>query len=191
MQMTLIPKNELRVIKAKSFGGCNLKKRRKVARPLRPGLVHHLVFKSRKAQGKFSFYKNKNLINSILKERSKKFFVEILDFVNMGNHLHLKVRFKDRERFQNFLRTFAALLARKITGAHRSNSFKKTHGKFWDGMVFTRIITSKLEELGLKVYFEGNHRERELGYSEREFYLKRWNQFMYRLRQRKALVETN
>ena len=54
-------------------------------------------------------------------------------------------------------------------------------------MVFTRIITLKLEELGLKVYFEENHRERELGYSERVFYLNRWNQFIYRLRQRKII----
>lgn len=186
MQMNLIPKNELRAIKAKSFGGCNLKKRRKVARPLQPGLVHHVVFKSRKAQGKLSFYKNKNLVHSLLKERSKKFFVEILDFVNMGNHLHLKVRFKDRKRFQNFLRTFAAILARKITGAHRGNSFKKDQGKFWDGLVFTRILISKFEELGLKGYFEGNHRQRELGYHERKLFLKRWNEFLYRLKQQRA-----
>ena len=187
MQMNLMPKTDLRFIKAKSFGGCNLKKRRKIARPLQPGSVHHVVFKSRKAKGPRSFYKNKNLVNSLLKERSKKFFIEILDFVNMGNHLHLKVRFKDRIRFQNFLRTFTAILARKITGAHRGNSFKKEHGKFWDGLAFTRIITSKFEELGLKGYFEGNHRQRELGYEEREAFLKRWNTFLYRLRRRRAI----
>ncbi len=185
-QLSLTPQIDLKAIKGRSFGGCSLKKRRKVARPLREGLVHHVVFKSRKAQGALSFYKHKNLVQRLLTERKKKFFVEVLDFVNMGNHLHLKVRFKDRKRFQNFLRTFAAILARKITGAHRSNSFKKTHGKFWDGMVFTRILASKLEELGLKGYFEGNHRQRELGYREREFFLKRWNEFMYRLRQRRA-----
>ena len=55
MQMNLIPKNELRVLKAKSFGGCNLKKRRKIARPLQPGSIHHVVFKSRKAQGDYPF----------------------------------------------------------------------------------------------------------------------------------------
>ena len=188
-QMNLIPQSDLRAIKARSFGGSSLKKRRKIARPLREGLIHHVVFKSRKAQGALSFYKHKTLVKNLLTERKKKFFVEVLDFVNMGNHLHLKVRFKDRKRFQNFLRTFAAILARKITGAHRSNSFKKLHGKFWDGMVFTRILTSKLEELGLRGYFEGNHRERELGHQEREFYLNRWNQFIYRLRQRRAKSE--
>lgn len=185
-QLNLIPQKDLRSIKARSFGGCNLKKRRKTARPLQEGLIHHVVFKSRKATGDLSFYRHKNLIKKLLQERSKKFFIEILDFVNMGNHLHLKVRFKDKLRFQNFLRTFAALVARKLTGAHRGKSFKELHGKFWDGMVFTRILTSKLEELGLRGYFEGNHRQRELGYAEREFFLDRWNQFLYRLRQRKA-----
>lgn len=182
MQLNLIPQKDLRLIKARSFGGSSFKKRRKIARPLRPGLIHHVVFKSRKAQGNLSFYKHKHLVQKLLNERSKKYFIEILDWVNMGNHLHLKVRFKDAKRFQNFLRTFAAILARKITGAHRSNTF----GKFWDGMVFTRILTSKLEELGLKGYFEGNHRQRELGYTDRELYLNRWNQFLYRLRGRKA-----
>lgn len=181
-QMNLIPKNDLRHIKAKSFGGVSLKKRRKVERPLREGLVHHVVFKSSKAKGKLSFYAYKNLVSDLLKERSKKFFVEILDWVNMGNHLHLKVRFKDRKRFQNFLKTFAGLLARKITKSHRGTSF----GKFWDGLVYTRILTSKLEILSLKGYFEGNHREREMGFRERRDFLLHWNQWIYRLKKTKG-----
>lgn len=190
MQLNLIPQKDLRVIKARSFGGSSLKKRRKVARPLREGLVHHVVFKSRKATGPLSFYTHKKIVHSLLKERSRKFFIEILDFVNMGNHIHLKVRFKDKKHFQNFLRTFAAILARKITGAHRGNKFSSSRdqdqSKFWDGLVFTRILTSKFEELGLKGYFQGNHRQRELGQAERDFYLMRWNQFLYRLKQRRA-----
>ena len=82
-----------------------------------------------------------------------------------------------------FLKTFAALLARQITGAKKGNKF----GKFWDGLAYARVLLSKLKELSLRGYFEGNHRERELGYSEREIYLKRFNQFIYRLRQKKAL----
>lgn len=181
--MNLIPNQELKIIKARSFGGVSLKKRRKVARPLREGLIHHVVFKSSKAYGKLSFYHHKKLVTALLRERSRKYFVEILDWVNMGNHLHLKVRFRDRRLFQNFLRTFSAILARKITGAHRGKEF----GKFWDGLVFTRILTSKLEELSLRAYFEGNHRERELGPAERQRFLLRWNQFLYRLKRKRAI----
>ncbi len=182
MQLNLIPQKNLRSVKAYSFGGVKFKKRRKTARPLIEGLPHHVVLKSKKATGDLSFYKHKHQVQKLLKERSKKFFIEIIDFVNMGNHLHLKVRFKDKKRFQNFLRTFTALLARKITGASKSNTF----GQFWDGLAFTRVLISSLEVLGLKGYFEGNHRQRELGYSERDVYLKQFNQFLYRLKQTRA-----
>jgi REP element-mobilizing transposase RayT len=181
-QLSLIPQQDLRFVKAMSFGGSRLKKRRKIARPLIPGAIHHVVLKSSKAIGSLSFYKNKTLTAELLKDRSRKYFVEIIQWVNMGNHLHLKVRFKNRQNFQNFLRTFTAILARKITGAHRSKSF----GRFWDGLAFTRIITTKFEELGLKAYFEANHRQRELGYAARTEYLKSFNQFLYRLKSKRA-----
>lgn len=81
-----------------------------------------------------------------------------------------------------FLKSFAATLARAITGAKKGNKF----GKFWDGLVYTRVLTSKFEELGLKGYFEANHKEREYGLKEREMFLKRFNQWLYRLRRIKA-----
>jgi REP element-mobilizing transposase RayT len=182
LQQSLIPKSELRAIKAVTHGGMSLKKRRKVKRPLVPGLITHVVFKSAKAKKDLSFYKHKKLVATLLKEKSKKFFVEIIDWVNMGNHLHLKVRFKDRKRMGMFLKSFAALLARKITGAKKGIKF----GKFWDGLVYTRVLLTKFEELGLRGYFEANHCERELGHAERERYLKQFNQMLYRLKQVRA-----
>jgi REP element-mobilizing transposase RayT len=182
MQLKLIPNKELRGLKSRTFGGVSLKKRRKVARPLQSGRVHHLVFKSSKAKGELSFYRHKVVVGGILKKQSRKFFVEILDFVNMGNHLHLKARFKDRKKFQQFLKSFAAMTARAVTGARRGKAF----GKFWDGLVYTRVLLSRFEELGLKGYFEGNHRQRELGYAAREVYLKRFNEFLYRLKKIRA-----
>jgi REP element-mobilizing transposase RayT len=181
-QLKLVPKFELKYIKARTHGGTSLKKRRKRARPLVPGAITHVVFKARKASGSLSFYRNKKMVQALLNERSKKYFIEILDFVNMGNHLHLKVRFRDPERFKLFLRTFAAMLARKITGAVRGVKF----GKFWDGLVFTRVLLSKFEELGLRGYFNANFKERELGYQARIEYLTRFNQYLYRLKATRA-----
>ncbi len=183
MQLNLIPKNKLRTIKAYSLGGTSIKQRRKIKRPLINGLATHVVFKSSKAIGDLSFYTHKKLVANLLIEKSRKFYIEVLDWVNMGNHLHLKIRFKDRKYVGMFLKSFSATLARKITGANRGNRF----GKFWDGLVYTRVLTSKLEELGIKGYFEANHRQREYGYAEREVYLKRFNQFLYRLRRKRAL----
>lgn len=182
MQHNLLPKTELKYIKSRTHGGVSLKKRRKIKRPLIPGLTTHLVLKSSKAQGQLSFYQHKKLVHALMKEKAKKFFVEIIDSVNMGNHLHIKVRFKDPKRFQQFLKSYTALLARKITGARKEKPF----GKFWDGLAYTRVLTSSFEELGLRGYFEGNHRERELGHSERRFYLKRWNEFLYSLKSTRA-----
>lgn len=182
MQLNLIPKADLRAVKAFSLGGSSLKKRRKIKRPLINGLQTHVVFKSSKATGNLSFYSHKRLVAKLLKEKSRKFFIEVLDWVNMGNHLHLKIRFKDRKYVGKFLKSFSATLARKITGAKKGNRF----GKFWDGLVYTRVLSSKLEELGIKGYFEANHQQREYGYEERELYLKRFNQFLYRLRRVRA-----
>lgn len=185
MQMNLIPKKDLRYLKAYSLGGSSFKKRRKIKRPLIPGLITHVVFKSSKAKGELSFYKHKQLVTKLLKQKSQKFFIEILEWVNMGNHLHLKVKFKDRKKMGQFLKSFAGTLARMITGAKKGNSF----GRFWDGLVYTRVLTSALEVIGLKGYFQANHKQRELGYQERERYLKSFNQFLYRLQRVKALSQ--
>jgi REP element-mobilizing transposase RayT len=187
MQTSFLPKKDLRFIKAMSHGGAKLKTRRKIKRPLIPNAIHHVVLKSSKAQGKFSFYTHKQLVTKLLNDRARKYFVEILEFVNMGNHLHLKIRFKDRRRCGQFLKSFAALVARKVTGASKSNPF----GRFWDGLVYTRVLLTKFEELGLRGYFEGNHRQRELSYSQREQYLKAFNEYMSRLRRTRAATLVN
>lgn len=181
-QELLLPKTELKYIKRYTHGGMSLKKRRKTKRPLIPGAVTHVLLKSSKATGNLSLLKHQPMVKALLRERSRKFFVEITEFVNMGNHLHLKVRFKNTKNFQNFLRTFTGLLARKLTKAHRGTAF----GKFWDVLAFTRVLTSKFEELGLKVYFGGNMLEKSLGVRAREAYLKKWNRYLYRLRKTRA-----
>lgn len=182
MQQVLIPKNEMKYFKKYTHGGVSLKKRRKVERPLFNKKITHTVFKSSKATGELSFYKHRQLVATELNRLKKRFFVEVLDFVNMGNHLHLKIRFQDRNLFKKFLKAFAGNLARKITGARKGHKF----GKFWDGLVYTRVLFSKFEELALRGYFEANHRQREYGYEERTMFLKRFNQYLYRLKATRA-----
>jgi hypothetical protein len=185
MQTEFLPKKDLKYLKNLTHGGTKRTNRRKSKRPLVPNKIHHVVCKSSKASAApLSFYTHKKIVATLLKERSRKFFVEVIDWVNMGNHLHLKVRFKDPKRFQNFLKTFVAILARKITKAHRGKSF----GKFWDGLAYTRVLLSKLEELGLRGYFEANHRQREHGYDERVRFLQGFNGFLDGLKKRKTQI---
>lgn len=181
-QQSLLPKTQLKYIKRNTHGGMSFEKRRKVKRPLIPGSITHLVLKSAKANGRLCLLKNKAMVRALLRERARKYFIEILGYVNVGNHIHLKVRFKDRTRFHNFLRTFTGLLARKLTNAHRG----KTFGKFWDGLAYTRVLTSKFEELGLNIYFGANMLEVSHGARTREAYLEKWNRYLRRLKSTRA-----
>jgi REP element-mobilizing transposase RayT len=160
-------------------------KGRKLKRPLIEGKWTHLTLKSDKAKGEFSFLKVKNnqFINKTLKEKAKKFGVIIGDYVNMGDHLHIKVKFSKRELFQKFLISITGLIARFITKARKGFKF----GKFWSGLAYTRILTSAFEVTQLKGYFEANHIQREKGYTQRKLYLKSYNSWIQSLKGRSKI----
>lgn len=178
MQLSLLSIENLKAFKTLKHGGACSSNKRKTKRPLIPNKITHIVYKSSKAIRNFSFYKNKNLIQMLLKKRSKKYQIEVLDFVNMGNHLHIKVRSKNLSNLRNFLRTFPAILARKITKAKKGTKF----GKFWDHLVFTRVLLSKFEDLGLQGYFKANRIEREKGYKARQSYWENFNSSLQKLK---------
>lgn len=177
-QLNLLSKSDLRYVKTWSHGGQKFNKRRKIKRPLVAGKSTHVIFKSAKAKGRLSLLTHKLFVNSLLRKLARKYFVTIQDSINMGNHLHLKVKFKDAERFRNFMRVFAALTARQVTGARKGVRF----GRFWDGLVFTRVIHSKFDELQLNGYLAANLHERDCGVGAREHVLDEFNQFLRKLK---------
>lgn len=158
-------------------GGVNTKGRRKLERPLSSRKWIHLVLKSDQAKGRFSFLnpKNSQSIKQILKRQGNKFGVKIADFANVGNHLHLKIKIKNRESFQKFLKSVTCLIARKITGATKTNPF----GRFWQGLAFTRVLQSSLEVLNLKGYIQANRVQANRGEFAREKYLMELNRWVY------------
>jgi REP element-mobilizing transposase RayT len=164
----------------RTHGGVPTKPARKLERPLSRKDFIHLILKSEKAKGALGFLKSENdiVVRDILREKAKKFGVVIADFANVGNHLHIKIRAQSRESFQKFLKAVTCLIARKITGAKRGKKF----GKFWQGLAFTRIITSRLEELRLRGYFEANRKEAQYGYATRERFLAEFNVWMRKLK---------
>ena len=168
-------------------GGMKSKKGRKNERPLSTKRAIHLVLKSDKAFGKLSFlnFKNKPLIERLLKEKAKKFGIVIQDFANVGNHLHLKIRISSRENFQKFLKAITTQIARFVTGAKKGRKF----GRFWLGLAFTRVLTSRKEELFLKGYIEANRHEAQVSRSAREKYLKEFHQWVKRLHQTNRLED--
>jgi hypothetical protein len=150
---------------------------RKLERPLSTRKWIHMVLKSDKAKGTMSFLTptNKIFIERLLREKSKKFGVVIGDQANAGNHLHLKLRIQSRGNFQKFLKSITSLIARKVTGARRGRKF----GRFWQGLAFTRVLTSRTEELNLTGYIMANRLEAATSPRKRDEFLKRFNHWVY------------
>jgi REP element-mobilizing transposase RayT len=159
-------------------GGAKTKGRRKKKRPLSTKHAIHLVLKSKKAVGQHSFFKHQQSIHRILNKYANKCGVQIKDSVNMGNHIHLKIKIADRKLFQNFLRTVTALISRQVTKATKNKKF----GKFWDALAFTRVVKTSYEEFQLKGYFVANRKQKNTSYRAREEFLDNFNRWLYGLR---------
>jgi hypothetical protein len=100
--------------------------------------------------------------------------VVIERFVNVGNHLHLRLRTKSRRMFEArpalcaFLRETAGLTARAATGARKGNPAQPRWGmatpkrdgrKFWDGLVWSRVMSWGRDLASLDRYFRKNERD--------------------------------
>ena len=128
--------------------------KRKQARPFDPKRAIHLVLRSSRARGEWSFLspshsrKTERLIQFLADKND----IRIYRFANVGNHLHLLLRAKVRRSFQTFLRNLAGAIASLVTGAKKSNPI----GKFWDHLAYTRIVSWGREFKGLQAYLVKN-----------------------------------
>ncbi len=137
----------------KSYGGI-VKAKRKITRPLDKKRLHHVILKSRHATGAMSFKNNKHqiVLKDLIFSKAKRYGVRIAKLSNVGNHFHLLLRFQDRELVKTFFKVIAGMIARIITGAQRGNKF----GKFWDGIVFSRVVSTGLDEVRMFDYLDAN-----------------------------------
>jgi REP element-mobilizing transposase RayT len=163
-------------------GGTRTKGSRKTARPLSVKHSMHLVLKAKRAQGTYSLYKHDRALKNIIAKYAKRYGIVIQDLVNMGNHLHIRLKITRREYFGKFLKTITALIARVVTKAKKGNRF----GKFWDALAFTRVLKTRYELLQLRGYFKANRIEHAHGYKARENYLQEFNEWIYRLKKLKT-----
>jgi hypothetical protein len=119
-------------------GGGIRKGLRKEKRPFDARRPLHLTFRATRARGELSMLKLKNekWIRAKSEELGRRFSVRIYEYGNAGNHLHMLVRASSEEGFRNFLRTFAALVARRVTGAKKGNP----QGRFWDELAYSKLL---------------------------------------------------
>jgi REP element-mobilizing transposase RayT len=140
-----------------AFGGELQKGKRKTVRPIDPKSTLHLVLKSSRARGEWSLLhrRNKIRIQDLLDRLARKNGVKVYHYANVGNHLHLLIKVKDRNGFQRFLKIFSSKVALLVTQAKKGNP----QGKFWDQLAFTRIVQWGKDFKRIAYYFFKNEME--------------------------------
>lgn len=119
--------------------------------------------------------RNQLFVETTVRKKAEKFGVRVADFANVGNHLHLKIKITSREEFNKFLKAITTLIARHVTGARRGKPFGH---RFWQGLAYTRVLSSALEELRLRGYVEANRIEAAQSNQAREKWLAKFNRFV-------------
>ena len=171
---------QLKILKTtkSEYGGDLLRKRasRAYGRPLSTRESMHLVLRSTRAKGEWSFLraKNNSAVRQIIAKFAAKYGVRVLSLANAGNHLHLQIKLTNRFSYAPFIRAITGTIAMAIAGRSRwSNDERRQTAsdnrrtKFWDARPFTRVAKSFAEFRNLRDYVRINQVE-AMGYSRRE-----------------------
>ena len=134
---------QLNLIKPqKSDHGGSLRNKRngRGKRPISTNSTMHFVLRSTRAKGKWRFQATRRTWLPILKKFANKYGVTILSHADPGNHIHLHLKFSNRQAYKPFIRGLTASIAMAITGASR---WRKVDFKFWDLRPFSRIVIGR------------------------------------------------
>jgi REP element-mobilizing transposase RayT len=173
---------KLLVDEPKAYGGDLLKTRKGRARgrPLDTRNTMHMVLRSTKAKGDWSFSRKKNsaAIHGICTKFAAKYGVKIVSIAYVGNHLHFQIKLGTRHTYRPFVRAITGAIAMAVTGASRWNPLEEVLQKrqselsesnlghatetltaavrFWDRRPFTRTVTGRRGFLTLNDYIKVN-----------------------------------
>jgi len=155
MQLSIFDRRMQSELARTEHGGDLRRGKRKLERPVSTRRPMHLVLTSRRARGPWSLRKHDRAVRDVLRRMARRFGVRIYDFANVGSHLHLVLRVRRREAFQGFVRSFAGIVARLVTGAERG----RRCGRFFDGLAWTRVVSWGRDYWGLRHYVFRNQIE--------------------------------
>ena len=136
MQLPLFGRQMQAELARTEHGGDHGRGRRKLERPVSTRRPMHVVLTSHRARGPWSLRKHDRAMRDILRSMARRFDIRIYDFANVGSHLHIVLRARRPDAFQGFLRSFAGIVARRITGARRAHP----SGRFFTGLAWTRVV---------------------------------------------------
>lgn len=154
LQLKLFTGDVRRELGRIEHGGDVRRNKRKLERPISTRRPLHVTLHSRRASGDWSLLRHKRAVREALRACGLRNGVRIYDFANVGSHLHLLVRTKKRDGFQAFLRSFAGIVARKVTGARRGCPLGG--GPFWSGLAWSRVVTWGREFHAVRYYIFRN-----------------------------------
>ena len=157
MQLSLFSSSVCAELHQTEHGGEFRRGRRKVERPVSVRRPMHLVLRSERARGGWSMRKHQTKIREALRACVLRSGVRVYEFANVGSHLHLLVRARRREAFQRFLRTFAGIVARIVTGARRGRPLRG--GPFWSALAWSRVVAWGRDYWGVRHYVFRNRIE--------------------------------
>lgn len=116
---------------SKSFGGELLVDKRKTYRPISSQNPIHLVMRSEEVLKCGGFKTHRRQVQELIFKYSQAYNIKIYSLVICSNHLHLVIRYQNKNEFQNFLRVISGLIAKNIS---------LTKG-FWLHRPFTRVLS--------------------------------------------------
>lgn len=155
-----------RLKKMAAFGGSLLRTSRgklktsnpKTKRPLSTKHTMHLVLKSSLAKGDWSFrsLRNRKNVDQTVRRHAARYGIRIYEYANVGNHLHILIRVKNRFTYQPFIRSLTGHLTLLVTGARKGTKLKQ---KFWDFRPFSRVVEWKKAYSVVKDYVVLNQLE--------------------------------
>jgi putative transposase len=162
-----------------AYGGELLKTRkgREGGRTLDTKNSMHLVLRSSKAVGDFSFSKeiNKRKVANLFRKFGIKYGVKLQSVAYAGNHIHCQIRLSSRHAYKPFIRALTSAIAMAITSCNRWTKKTKDKLKFWDYRPFTRVVKGYRALLTLKDYLQINRLE-GYGYNRSQArFLIEWN----------------
>src|SRR5262249_24609229 len=123
---------------------------RKVERPVSTRRAMHLTLHSSRANGEGALLRHRREEREAPRGCARRNDVKVYDFANVGSHLHLLVRARRRDGFRAFLRSFAGIVARKVTGARRGRPLRG--GPFWNALAWSRIVAWGRDYWGVRSY---------------------------------------
>jgi hypothetical protein len=155
MQLPLFPSPVQHEFRRTEHGGSLARGRRKTERPVSTRKPMHIVLSSSRARGAWDLRRHRAAVQTALRAAARRNGIRVYEFANVGSHLHMLLRARRREAFQAFLRGFAGLVARRVTGAKKGSP----RGRFWSCVAWSRMVAWGRDYVGVRHYIVRNEIE--------------------------------